>query len=203
VLGAERELNDDPARSRALPTAGSGAAALVIPDGAQRRREKSGGWTGSRRARPPSPPLSHAPNRRLLGSEPTRLAGEQAPVRWALPIVCLLAAGCSLPATLLPTSSAPGDDRVGGGIVRIVVPKGALADCASADECTLVKAAEATQRAGATHFMLLPGHGGPTQRGHAYIKVFSLAPGEGAPSGTMSVEEALYFFRRRPGQVAS
>ena len=81
--------------------------------------------------------------------------------------------------------------------------KGALADCVSADDCTLVKAAEAAQRAGGTHFMLLPGHGGPTQRGYAYIKVFTLAPGEGAPSGTMSVEEALYFFRRRPGQVAS
>jgi hypothetical protein len=118
-------------------------------------------------------------------------------------MICLLAAGCSLSATLLPTSSAPTDEGVGGGIVRIVVPKGALADCASAEYCTLVKAAEATQRDGGTHFMLLPGHGGPTQRGYAYIKVFTLAPGEGAPSGTMSVEEALYFFRRPPGQAAS
>jgi hypothetical protein len=118
-------------------------------------------------------------------------------------MMCLLAAGCSLPATLLPAPAAPADERIGGGIVRIVVPKGALADCASADDCTLVKAAQATQRAGGTHFMLLPGHGGPTQRGYAYIKVFTLAPGEGAPSGTMSVEEAFYFFRRRPGQVAS
>src|SRR6185295_12773105 len=139
----------------------------------------------------------------LAPVEPTRLAGEQAPVRWALPMMCLLAAGCSLPATLLPAPAAPADERIGGGIVRIVVPKGALADCASADDCTLVKAAQATQRAGGTHFMLLPGHGGPTQRGYAYIKVFTLAPGEGAPSGTMSVEEAFYFFRRRPGQVAS
>lgn len=88
-------------------------------------------------------------------------------------------------------------------MVRIVVPKGVFADCASVEYCTLVKAAEATQRAGGTHFMLLPGHGGPTQRGYAYIKVFTLAPGEDAPSGTMSVEEALYFFRRRPGQAAS
>ena len=50
---------------------------------------------------------------------------------------------------------------------------------------------------------LLPGHGGSTQNGYAYIKVFTLAPGEGAPSGTMSVEEALYFFRRPPAQTAS
>jgi len=139
----------------------------------------------------------------LAPPRPTRLAGERTSVRWALPMICLLAAGCSLSATLLPTSSAPTDEGVGGGIVRIVVPKGALADCASAEYCTLVKAAEATQRAGGTHFMLLPGHGGPTQRGYAYIKVFTLAPGEGAPSGTMSVEEALYFFRRPPGQAAS
>ena len=139
----------------------------------------------------------------LAAVEPTGLAGEQAPVRWALPMICLLAAGCSLPATLLPTSTAPTDERVGGGIVRIVVPKGALADCASVDDCTLVKAALATQRAGGTHFMLLSGHGGPTQRGYAYIKIFSMGQDEGAPSGTMSVEEALYFFRKRPGETAS
>jgi hypothetical protein len=162
------------------------------PGGTQQRQEKSG-WTGRRRV----------PNRLLLSSSQPDWPGEQTPVRWALPMICLLATGCSLPATLLPRSAAPTDEGVGGGIVRIVVPKGALADCASADACTLVKAAEATQRAGGTHFMLLPGHGGPTQRGYAYIKVFSLAPGEGVPSGTMSVEEALYFFRRRPGQVAS
>jgi hypothetical protein len=180
-----------------------GRGNVTMPGGAQQRKEKNGGWIGRRRVQLAPLPLSHAPNRRLAAVEPTRLAGEQAPVRWALPIIYLLAAGCSLPATLLPGSAAPPDERVGGGIVRIVVPKGALADCVSADDCTLVKAAEATQRAGGTHFMLLPGHGGPTQRGHAYIKVFTLAPGEGVPSGTMSVEEALYFFRRRPGQVAS
>jgi hypothetical protein len=124
-------------------------------------------------------------------------------VRWALPMFCLLAAGCSLPAAILPTSGAPRDERVGGGIVRIVLPKGAFADCQSVDDCTLVKAAEAAMRAGGTHFMLLPGHGGSTQKGYAYIKVFTLAPGEGAPTGTMSVEEALYFFRRPPAQTAS
>jgi hypothetical protein len=124
-------------------------------------------------------------------------------VRWALPLICLLAAGCSLPATILPSSGAPSGERIGGGIVKIVLPKGALPDCQSTDDCTLVKAAEATLRAGGTHFMLLAGHGGSTQKGFAYIKVFTLAPGEGAPSGTMSVEEALYFFRRRPVQAAS
>jgi hypothetical protein len=128
---------------------------------------------------------------------------EQAPLRWALLMICLLAAGCGLPAGILPISGAPRDEGIGGGIVRIVLPKGAYADCQSADDCTLVKAAEATMRAGGTHFLLLPGHGGSTQNGYAYIKVFTLAPGEGAPSGTMSVEEALYFFRRPPAQAAS
>jgi len=103
---------------------------------------------------------------------------------------------------MLPTPGLPNED-VRGGLLRIAVPRGGLADCASADECVLVRAAEATQRAGGTHFMVLPGHGGPTQRGYAYIKVFTLGPGEGVPSSTMSAEEALTFFRKRPGQVAS
>ncbi len=122
-------------------------------------------------------------------------------MRWVLPILCLLAAGCSLPTIPLgplPMGNASPDERIGGGILKIAVPKTALPDCGSVDECTLVKAAEATQRVGGTHFMLLPGHGGPTQRGYAYIKVFTVGPGEDAPSSTMSVEEALYFFRKRP-----
>jgi hypothetical protein len=118
-------------------------------------------------------------------------------------MIGLLAAGCSLPTALLPSRATPGPEHVGGGILRIAVSKGALADCGSADECTLVRAAEATQRVGGTHFMLLPGHNGSTQKGHAYIKVFTLGPGEGAPSSTMSVEEALHFFRRPPAQVTS
>lgn len=89
--------------------------------------------------------------------------------------------------------------HVGGGIVRVALPGAGRADCASADGCTLVQAAEATRRAGGTHFVLLPGHDGPTQRGYAYIRVFTIAAGEDAPSGSMSVEEALYFFRRPRG----
>ena len=118
-----------------------------------------------------------------------------------LPLICLLAAGCSLPG--LPTGGALVDEQIGGSILRITTPKGGLADCASADECTLVKAAEAAQRAGGTHFMILPGHGGATQKGHAYIKIFTFAPGDAAPSNAMSVEEALYFFRRPTRGVVS
>jgi len=122
-------------------------------------------------------------------------------VRSGLAMLCLLAAGCSMPTNLLPPPGPPASEQVGGGIVRIAVPKSPLADCASVDTCTLVKAAEATQRAGGTHFLLLPGHGGATQHGYAYIKVFTLGPGEVVPSSTMSVEEALHFFRKPPGEV--
>ena len=115
-------------------------------------------------------------------------------MHWVLPLVCLLTAGCSLPA--LPIGGDIADEQIGGSIVRIAVPKSGLADCSSADECTLVEAAEATQRVGGTHFKILSGHGGGTQRGYAYIKVFTLGPGDSAPSNSMSVEEALYFFRR-------
>jgi hypothetical protein len=101
-----------------------------------------------------------------------------------------------------PMAGAPAEEQVGGGILRIALPNDGRADCASADACMLVKAAEATRRAGGTHFMLLPGHGGSTQRDYAYIKVFTFGAGEGAPSGAMSVEEALYFFRKPHQQVA-
>jgi hypothetical protein len=82
--------------------------------------------------------------------------------------------------------------------MRIAVPAGGLTDCVSADECVLVKAGEATRRVGGTHFMVFTGHGGPTQSGYAYIKVFTVRPGEVVPSSTLSAEEALTFFRKRP-----
>jgi hypothetical protein len=119
-------------------------------------------------------------------------------VRRALPFICLLAAGCSQPTTMLPMLGQPASEDVGGGLVRIAVPSSGLADCASADDCVLVKAGEATRKVGGTHFMVLPGHGGPTQKGYAYIKIFTLGPGDVVPSSTMSAEEALTFFRKRP-----
>ena len=82
--------------------------------------------------------------------------------------------------------------------MRIAVPRGGLADCASADDCVLVRAGEATKRAGATHFVILPGYGGSSQRDYAYIRVFKVGSGESAPSNTMSAEEALTFFRKPP-----
>jgi hypothetical protein len=118
-------------------------------------------------------------------------------VRRALPFICLLASGCSQPTTLFPTLAQQASEDVGGGLIRIAAPTGGFADCASADECVLVSAGEATRRVGGTHFMVLPGHGGATQREYAYIRVFTLRAGEHVPNGAMSAEEALTFFRKR------
>ena len=121
-------------------------------------------------------------------------------MQWVLPTVCLLAAGCSIPT--LPATNALTEAQIGGRILLIAVPNTGFADCTSAYECTLVRAAEATQRVGGTHFIVLPGHGGSTQTSFAYIKVFTLDAGETAPSSAISVEEALYFFRKPPQDVA-
>jgi hypothetical protein len=119
-------------------------------------------------------------------------------MRWLLPAVSLLAVSCSLPAAILPGANVVADGAVGGGVLRVKLPTSALPNCSSVDECTLLKAAEVTQRAGGTHFVVLPGHGGPTQRGYAYIKVLTLGAYDIAPSGAMSVEEALNFIRKPP-----
>jgi hypothetical protein len=105
---------------------------------------------------------------------------------------CLLAAGCS--PSLLPMPSERASEDVGAGLVRIAVPTSSLTDCASADECVLVKAGEATQRVGGTHFMVLPGHGGPTQRGYDIHR----RSGEVYRANTTDAEEALTFLRKRP-----
>jgi hypothetical protein len=94
-------------------------------------------------------------------------------------------------------------EDVGGGLMRIAVPRDGLADCAAPDECVLVRAGEATRKVGATHFTVLPGYGGSSQRDYAYIRVFKIGSGESAPSNTMSVEEALTFFRKSPGKDRS
>jgi hypothetical protein len=118
-------------------------------------------------------------------------------------MICVLAAGCSMPKAALPTASSLAYEPIGGGILRIAVPNSGLADCASADECTLVKAAEATQRVGGTHFIVLPGHSSSAQGGYAYIKVFTFGAGERVPSTAMPVDEALQFLRKPQGQVPS
>src|SRR4029079_7387838 len=138
-------------------------------------------------------PLDYCVDDRIEPCCIRRQSESDKPVRWVLPIICLLVAGCSLPTISLPTGSASAEEQVGGGILRIAVSKGDRADCASADERMLVKAAEAAQRVGGSHFMLLPGHGGSPQLGYAYVRVFTLGADECAPSRTISVEEAVQF----------
>jgi hypothetical protein len=120
-------------------------------------------------------------------------------MRWQVAMAGLLAAGCSLQPGLLanPGASARAE-KMGAGIYRVALPPPGLAKCASADECTLVEAAEAAKGVGATHFSVLPGHGGPSQKGYAYIRVFTLDPADALPSGAVSVEEILLFFDKRP-----
>jgi hypothetical protein len=48
--------------------------------------------------------------------------------------------------------------------------------------------------------MVLPGYDGSSQRDYAYIRVFKIGSGESVPSNTMSAEEALKFFRKRPSR---
>jgi hypothetical protein len=123
--------------------------------------------------------------------------------RWQLALVAALLGGCTMPSLQLPGfpgPSVPSGERIGSDLIRISVAAKGTAECASADECTLAKAAEVARGAGGTHFLVLPGHGGPTQRGYAYIKVLRLDAGEGAPSGAVSVEEALFFYGGRREQ---
>jgi hypothetical protein len=123
-------------------------------------------------------------------------------VRSAWTLACLLVAGCaSSPAALLPTG-APAAESIGAGVVRVALPQD-LASCGTPDTCTLVKAAEAARQVGGTHFILLPGHGGATQAGYAYIKVFSAEAGDQLPSGALSVDEVLQFMAKPPPQLVS
>jgi hypothetical protein len=121
---------------------------------------------------------------------------------WQLLLVSLLLAGCSLPSISLPTGGNAGTEDIGAGIHRISLPRG-KANCATLDECTLLAAAAEARRAGATHFVVVPGHGSQSQRGFAYIKVFTLRDGEVAPTGAVSADEILYFLEKRPGAYAS
>jgi len=124
-------------------------------------------------------------------------------MRWQFLLVTLLLAGCSLPSISLPTGGTAGaTEDIGAGIHRIALPRG-KANCSSLDECTLLAAAAEAKRAGATHFMVVPGHGSQSQKGFAYIKVFTLRDGEVPPTGAVSADEVFYFLEKRPSTFAS
>ena len=123
-------------------------------------------------------------------------------LRSAWTLACLLIVGCaSSPAALLPTG-APTAQNIGAGVVRVALPQD-QSTCGTPDACTLVKAAEAARQIGGTHFILLPGHGGATQAGYAYIKVFTAEAGDQVPSGALSVDEVEQFMAKPRPQLVS
>ena len=124
-------------------------------------------------------------------------------MQWLWAIMCCLASGCSL-ATVGPASFAPPrEEKIAEGIFRIAFPQGGVSDCGTIVECTLLTAADTARRARGSHFMVLPGHGGATQVGYAYIKVLTLDEGDGVPRGAISVDEAFYFFGKSRAHYAS
>ena len=125
-------------------------------------------------------------------------------MRWQLFLASLLLAGCSSPSINLPTGgNAIATKNIGAGIHRIEMRPRGQSNCASPDECTLLAAAAEAKRVGGTHFIVVPGHGSPSQRGFAYIKVLTLGGGEVPPTGTVSADEILHFLEKRPSTTAS
>ena len=97
-------------------------------------------------------------------------------MRWQLLMASMLLTGCSLPSLDLASGGSPvAAEQIGAGMYRIPLRPPGWSNCGLADECTLLGAAEAAKGLGGTHFMVVPGHGSPSQSGFAYIKVFRLS----------------------------
>ena len=120
-------------------------------------------------------------------------------MRWQLLMASMLLTGCSLPSLDLASGGSPvAAEQIGAGMYRIPLRPPGWSNSGFAGECTLLGAAEAAKSLGGARFMVVPGHGSPSQSGFAYIKVFTLEPGEILPSSAVSVDEILYFLNRRP-----
>jgi hypothetical protein len=128
-----------------------------------------------------------------------RLSTLHAKAACSVVLVGVALGGCSLPSLDLPAVGfSSGAEKLGGGIVRVSLPR---SGCASADQCTLLTAAATAQRLGGTHFIVL--RTGSDQAGQAaYIKVLAIEPPETPPTGAVSVEEALLFFGARSEPAA-
>jgi hypothetical protein len=117
-------------------------------------------------------------------------------MHWRLLFAGALLTGCSMtPLKLASVGGVATAQKISPDLYRVPL-RARGPNCQSRDECTLLGAAEAARGLGKTHFMIIPGHGGPSQKGFAYIKVFKLEPGAPLPSGALSVEEIAYFFDR-------
>ncbi len=122
-------------------------------------------------------------------------------MQWQLLMASVLLTGCSLASVDFASGGREvAAKKIGAGIYRIALRPREPSNCESADECTLLGAAEAAKGLGGTHFMVVPDHGSPSQNGFAYIKVFTLEPGELLPSRAVSIDEILYFLDKRPSR---
>jgi hypothetical protein len=135
-------------------------------------------------------------------------------MRWI--VVCaVLAGGCAQGSGALDlvTSAIGPQDNGGGQVVgrlyRISVPRSKFEDAAAVEDYALVKAAEATKRAGGTHFLVVRGaeeSGGlapqaallaPGADYVIYFRVLDVEPTGPVSASALSVDEILLFYGKR------
>ena len=136
-------------------------------------------------------------------------------MRWI--VVCaVLAGGCAQgPGALDLVTNAIGSPQAGGGgqvvgrLYRISVPRAKFGDTATVEDYALVKAAEATKRAGGTHFLVVRGSEeraglspqtallAPGADYVIYFRVLDVEPTGPVSASALSVDEILLFYGKR------
>jgi hypothetical protein len=136
-------------------------------------------------------------------------------MRWM--VVCaVLAGGCAQgPGAMdfvtggIGVSQDQSEGRVVGRLYRISVPRSKFADSAAVEDYALVKAAQATKRAGGTHFLVVRGAeetGGlappaallaPGADYVVYFRVLDIEPTGPVSASALSVDEILLFYGKR------
>ena len=106
----------------------------------------------------------------------------------------------SLPASLSTSNAPQKAERIGTNLYRVYSSDRPTSDSIQAENYALLRAAETTKEAGATHFVVvdapgqpsagLLGSGGPSN----LIRVLKLTPGAEAPIGAVSADEIIHFF---------
>lgn len=136
-------------------------------------------------------------------------------MRWI--VVCaVLAGGCAQgPGALdlvtggIGLSNEDASGQVVGRLYRISVPRSKLEDTAAIEDYALFKAAEATKRAGGTHFLVVRGAeetAGLTPQAALlapgadyviYFRVLEVEPAGPVSASALSVDEILLFYGKR------
>jgi hypothetical protein len=136
-------------------------------------------------------------------------------MRWIV-VFAVLAGGCaegpSAVDLITGGISLGGEDAAGqvaGRLYRISVPRSKFAEAASVEDYALLRAAEATKRAGGTHFLVVRGAeetGGLTPPAAAlapgadyviYFRVLDVAPAGPVSASALSVDEIMLFYGKR------